>query len=393
VIVQFKLEAREMDISPFLTAIDATVQKDVHTSNVKMIDLPESITVEDAVLYFSGLDIVVYAEPNYIRTLHYSPTDPLYSYQWHLSNMNMEIVWDVTTGNSGVVVAVLDTGVAYENYNGFLKAPDLVGTNFVPGYDFVGNDSHPNDEGSQGFGHGTHVSGVIAQATNNGIGTVGAAFGCSIMPIRVCSGGCSDANIAAGIRWAADHGADVINMSFGGYGSSATLSSAIEYAYGMGVVLIASSGNEAEEVWWQGDVAFPAGHENVLAVGATRYDNKRSYYSSYGRGLDVVAPGGDVTVDQNGDNYGDGILQNTFATGINNFGYYFAQGTSFSAPNTAALAALLMSYESALKGKPDLIYDIIRYSTTDLGTEGKDNYYGWGIINPYNALIGLGLLD
>ncbi|HEY0251149.1 MAG TPA: S8 family serine peptidase, partial [Kofleriaceae bacterium] len=147
------------------------------------------------------------------------PNDPDYKYQWHLRQIGMPEAWKLADGN-GVVVAVLDTGVAYEDYGKFHQLPDLKGLTFVEPYDFVGNNKHANDD----HGHGSHVTGTIAQATNNGIGVAGVAFKAKIMPIKVLSarGSGTVSGIAQGIRWSADHGAKVINMSLGG-GMSTTV--------------------------------------------------------------------------------------------------------------------------------------------------------------------------
>ncbi len=393
VLVKYHAGVKRSTIAPFLSAIDAKPAENLQRTDFEILQLPEGITVEEAVEYLNSLEFVAYAEPDRVRRLHYSPNDPYYSSQWHLENLEMEKTWDYETGEANVVVAVLDSGVAYENYAGFQKAPDFSSTRFTQGYDFIDNDNHPNDEGAGGFGHGTFVAGVIAQATNNGAGVAGMAFNCTIMPMRVCSrdDACYDSAIAAAIRWSADNGADIINLSLGGYGYSQTLSSAINYAYGKGVAIFASSGNEGDI--YPGQIAFPASHENVMAVGATKYDDGLSSYSNYGNGLDVVAPAGDMGYDQNGDGYGDGVLQLSFLGGPNDFAYLFADGTSFAAPQAAAVAALMMSYDSSLKGQPEVIYQVIRYSATDLGAEGYDTTFGYGKINPFKALVGLGFLD
>jgi serine protease len=393
IIVRFQLDIQMDDMNSLLKRIDGKVKYTAKSGDFHVIQIPDNMTVEEGVIYFSSQDGVRMAEPNYLRYLDFRPNDPYYSYQWNFSQVDIESAWDISTGDPSVVVAVVDTGVAYENYGSFVIAPDLIGTSFVGGYDFVNNDFHPNDEGGDGFGHGTFVAGVIAQSTNNGLGVAGMAFSSSIMPIRVCTyeGLCPVAYVADGIRWAVDHGADVINISLGGPTGSQVEQDAVEYAYNNGAVIIASSGNEADETSFDGDVSYPARYEQVLAVGATRYDETRSYYSNYGPNLDVVAPGGDVTVDQNGDGYGDGILQNTFNGNVKEFSYWFAQGTSFSAPHASALAAMLVS--KGLRDNPGVVFDVIRFSARDVGQTGRDNTYGYGIIDPVHALLGLGLFD
>ena len=184
---------------------------------------------------------VEYVEPNYIRIASFTPNDPYYSYQWHFTAIQMNNAWDISTG-LGVTVAVIDTGVAYENYLEFRQAPDLSGTTFVSGWDFVNNDAHPNDD----YGHGTHVCGTIAQTTNNGIGVAGVAFNARIMPIKVLDqqGNGWDSDVANGITWAVNNGAKIISLSLGGPDYSQTLEDAVNYAYTHGVTVVASSGND-----------------------------------------------------------------------------------------------------------------------------------------------------
>lgn len=284
-------------------------------------------------------------------------------------------VWDQSNGN-GVTVAVIDTGVAYENYGSYRQAPDLTETSFRAGWDFVNGDSHPNDD----HGHGTHVAGTIAQSTNNGTGVAGIAHGASIMPIKVLDsdGSGTDPGIADGIVWAVDHGAEVINLSLGGPDPSSVLESAVDYAHAHGVTVVAASGND------DSDVGYPAAFENCIAVGAVRYDETRSYYSNYGPALDVVAPGGDTSEDQNNDGYADGVLQQTFDpnTGdYTDFGYWFFQGTSMAAPHVSGVAALLIAQGSATA--PDEVRAALESMAKDKGPAGWDEMYGHGLIRAF----------
>jgi len=301
----------------------------------------------------------------------------------------MESAWDISTG-VGVTVAVVDTGVAYEdNGSTYKQAPDLANTSFAPGYDFVNNDTHPNDD----EGHGTHVAGTIAQSTNNNEGTAAVAHGASIMPVKVLnsSGSGSYFDIANGIIFAADMGADVINLSLGGSGSSQTLENAIAYAYNSGVTIVAAAGNNGTN-----SLLYPAAYNQyVIAAGATRYDEALAPYSNYGAGLDVVAPGGDLNVDQNGDGYGDGVVQQTFQPrcvgrffrrncSYDDFGYYLYQGTSMATPHVAGVAALVIANGNA--STPDDVRSAIEETADDLGLPGWDNTYGNGLVNAPAAL-------
>jgi len=351
--------------------------------------------VEQALARIRGEAGVEYVEPNYLAYAQFTPNDPLYSpFQWHLDNpvnggINVESAWDISTG-AGVTVAVVDTGVAYEN-NGsaYKRAPDFANTLFVAGYDFVNNDTHPNDD----EGHGTHVAGTIAQSTNNNLGVAGIAHGASIMPIKVLNsaGSGSYADIADGIRFAADNGADIINMSLGGSSGSQTLQDAVAYAYGKGVIIVAAAGNDGTS-----NILYPAAYNSyVIAVGATRYDEALAPYSSHGAGLDIVAPGGDLNVDQNGDSYGDGVVQQTFVPSCGgrwwrqtctygNFGYYLYQGTSMATPHVAGVAALVISNGNA--STPDDVRAALENSADDLGAAGWDSTYGHGLLNAVSAL-------
>jgi serine protease len=347
--------------------------------------------VQEMVEQYSKRSDVLYAEPNYEAHAFLVPNDTYYGYQWHFNNstyggIHMEDAWNITNG-SGAIVAVIDTGVAYENYSTggpawrrsqYYQAPDLANTNFVQGYDFVNNDTHPNDD----EGHGTHVTGTIAQSTNNGSGTAGVAYGASIMPVKVLNsqGSGSYADIADGIRYAADNGADVINLSLGGSSGSNALRDALEYAYNKGVVIVAASGNDGT-----GTVSYPAAYDEfVIAVGATRFDETRAGYSNWGSALDIVAPGGDTSIDQNGDGYGDGVLQQTFGNTYNDWGYYFYQGTSMATPHVAGVAALVVANGNAV-GPVD-VRRALEETADDLGVSGRDDIYGNGLLNAIGAL-------
>jgi serine protease len=286
---------------------------------------------------------------------------------------------DATNRDSRKSSSSSKIGVAYEDFETFKQAPDLAGVSFVFGYDFVNEDSHPNDD----QGHGTHLTGTIAQNTNNGIGVAGVAFGCSIMPVKVKSslGTGSHFDIARGIYFAVNNGAKVINMSFGGEGESVTLRDAVGYAYYRGVTVVCAAGNEFLE---GNPVTYPAAYDDYcVAVGAIRYDETRAYYSNTGSYLDVVAPGGDIPMDQNGDGYPDGILQRTFGMDPNDFAYWFFQGTSTAAPHVSGAAALLISNGVT---NPDKVREVIEKTAKDIGPAGWDEEYGWRLINISSAL-------
>ena len=302
------------------------------------------------------------------------PNDACFKYQWHLRQIGAPAAWKETNGK-GAVVAVIDTGVT--------KVADLANTKFVPGYNFVTN----TDDASDDHGHGTHVAGTIAQSTNNGLGVAGVAYGASIMPLKVLSarGSGSMGAIAQAIRWAADHGANVINMSLGGSFAVGTISSAVKYAHGKGVVIVAAAGNDG-----RGRVSFPARYPGVIAVASTQFDEKTTFYSNWGPEVDIAAPGGNTRVDQNGDGKPDGVLQHTIVPNdITHTDYLWFMGTSMASPHVAGVAALIVG---AGVRRPEAVEQIL------LGTARKpksmanatgariDDHYGAGIVDAAAAV-------
>ena len=348
-------------------------------------------TVMAWVGWLSAMSEVDYAEPDYVAWMAGAPNDTYYNpYQWNFFNYGQtsngvvsnfgvqgDAAWNTTSG-AGVTVAVVDTGVAYENFGSFGLAPDLAGTSFVAGWDYVNGDSHPNDDN----GHGTHVTGTIAQRTNNAMGCAGLANACSVMPVKVLNSAGSGLHswIADGIRFAANNGAFVINLSLGSRTGSTTLQSAIDHAWvTRGAVVCAATGNAGRN-----GIDYPARYTNTIAVGATRFDGARCGYSNWGTGIDVVAPGGSVTVDQNGDGYGDGILQQTFGATPTTWGYYFFEGTSMATPHAAAAAALVKSNKPAYTNNQ--VRSALQTKAKDLGAAGYDTKFGNGLVNAANAL-------
>jgi serine protease len=305
------------------------------------------------------------------------PNDPKYVFQWHLRQINMPEAWKLADGN-GTVVAVLDTGVAYESHARFHLVPDLDGVQFVEPYNFVDNNKHANDD----HGHGTHVTGTIAQMTNNGIGVAGVARNVKIMPLKVLSGSGSGsvAGIADAIRFAADKGAKVINMSLGGRFPSRILKKAVEYAYGKGVIVVCAAGNES-----RGKVGYPAAYPGAFAVAATQFDESTTFYSNYGDDIDIAAPGGNTRVDQNGDGMPDGVLQNTIAIGDPTKDDYFGyMGTSMASPHVAGVAALVVGEGVS---KPEAVEKILSETARQPNSQKFDKLrYGAGIIDAAAAV-------
>jgi serine protease len=265
------------------------------------------------------------------EALAFTPNDPEYPKQWNLRMIHMPEAWEVSHGK-GVTVAVIDTGIAYEDRDEFVRVPDLNGARFVPGYDFVNDSDHPNDDN----GHGTHVAGTIAQATNNGLGVAGVAFEARLMPIKVldASGIGTSADIADAIRWAVDHGAKVLNLSLGGPGYSGVMERAVAYARRKGAVVVCAAGNSG-----MGMVSYPAAYAGAVGVGAVGPDGVLAPYSSWGEELDIVAPGGNKRLGP-----GNGILQATVERGdFRKPVLAEYEGTSMATPHVAGVAALLFA--------------------------------------------------
>jgi serine protease len=317
--------------------------------------------------------------------------------QWNFAGpfgVNAPEAWanvaaDGAPGGKGVVVAVLDTGVAYANRGPFLRSPDFSRHGFVAGYDFVAHNRFPNDRN----GHGTFVAATIAEATNNHYGLTGLAFAARIMPVRVLdSQGEGDAStIAEGVRFAATHGARVINLSLE-FSSGVTASDipelieALRYANRRGVVVVAAAGNEGHSA-----IAYPAHAPTVIAVGATTEHGCLANYSNEGSGLTVVAPGGGADADLPGDPNcrpeepsGRDIFQVTFTgSSPRRFGLPSGyEGTSMASPHVAATAALIIA--SGVLGRhpsPARIVARLQATARELGDPGDVSLYGAGLVN------------
>ena len=335
---------------------------------------------------------VVQVQPNYIYHALQIPDDPLYGRQWNYPLINLPQAWDTTVGSSSVIVAVIDTGILASH-------PDFSGK-LVQGYDFIDNDNNPEDPGTGVIGnssfHGTHVAGTIAAATNNATGVAGIGWNARIMPLRILdrSGGTSSDLIQA-IQYAAGlsnssgtlptQPANIINMSLGGLSVGDTLvQDAITDARdNHGIILVAAAGNDANNV-----PVYPAAFDGVVSVSAVTINKTLAPYSSFGSTIDVAAPGGDATTDQDGDGYPDAILS-TIGTETQSglvYTYGFSQGTSMSSPHVAGVIALMKSEYPAMTPNE---FDTLLQSgliTDDIGVAGRDDSFGHGMIDAYKAV-------
>ena len=375
VLVKFAGGAGSGPVGALLDGLGARRRKLAY-ARVELLEV--SRPVEEALAALRSSPLVEYAEPNYVRSASdFYPDDPQFSDQWNLhdpsggAHINMPKAWDIEKGTSSVVVAVLDTGVAYRDGGGYSRGTDLRLTKFQQGYDFVNGDAFADDD----HGHGTHVCGTVAESTNNAHMVAGIAFGCTVMPVKVLDrdGVGTDSQLIQGIEFAAGRGVEVINMSLGGPDPSRAIEDAVDYAFGKGAVLVAAAGNDGEPA-----VQYPAACANCVAVGAVTRSGKMASYSNYGGALDVVAPGGD----------GSGrIYQETYRVlkhPESGFKVVGMTGTSMASPHAAGVCALVKSLHPGWS--PAEVRAALTSTCRDMGPPGWDEQFGWGLIDAYAAL-------
>jgi serine protease len=342
------------------------------------------------------------AEPNYLRFPMAVPNDSEYAnQQWHYEAINLPEAWDVTVGDSSIVVALVDTGV-------LVNHPDFVGR-LEPGYDFItdlttandgtGRDSNPDDPGDSAGGgstfHGTHTAGTVGALTDNGSGVAGVTWDCRIMPLRALGvGGGSITDIVQAMRYAGglenDTGelppnpAQVLNLSLGGSAGeseSAVEREAIQDLVDAGVTVVAAAGNQNS-----GQPAPPASYPETISVGAVDGGFDRANYSNFGTTIDVVAPGGDISEDENTDGRSDGVYSTLGSGGAGNientFGFF--EGTSMACPHVAGVVGLMLSVNPDLT--PEENRQILIDTAIDLGDAGRDNQFGHGLIDAAAAV-------
>jgi serine protease len=436
IIVKFRAGSGEPAINSTMRAVGGSTRSQPSYADFEIMEIAADADPERVAAALRERPEVEYAQPRYRNYPMLRPNDPLYGRQWNFPAIDMERAWDIQPeAGSEITVAVLDSGVAF--FTGSLRyvssdpfrltpggplypplgvvdvpfaaAPELGEAKFVSERDFIWNDNLPVDLD----GHGTHVAGTLGQLTNNNVGVAGMAYNVRIMPVKVIDGvwdfifdspfiGTDDV-VARGIRYAADNGADIINMSIGREtgGPATAVEEAIRYAVGRGVFVAVSGGNTAESGNAPSRTAEAAPSINgMMAVAAVGRDLARAYYSTTNSYIEISAPGGSFRVDPvNG-----GILQqtldqdllHTYELGPQRFGppradvfaYYPFQGTSMATPHVSGLAAMLM--QQGVRS-PAAIEAAIKQFARDLGRAGVDNEYGSGLIQPRATLRGLGL--
>jgi serine protease len=360
-------------------------------SEIYKIKAPEGMKVEELYNYYMGLDSVESVSYNYIGQLLKIPNDPAvyHGFQWYLDNINLPAAWEIFTGSQGVTVAVIDTG--------YLPHPDLMDNiDTSIDYDFVDNDfdaidrdAYYNNSNDYRVSHGTHVAGIIGAIGHNNRGVVGTNWEINIMPLRIFRTDSSGnqyfetADLVDAIYYAVDNGANIINLSLAYISENPLLpednnfpfvvENALEYAYNNKVTVIAAAGNDNKYF-----VYYPASSDYTIAVGASDYFDQLTDYSNYGNKLDLIAPGGDLFSDLNGDNNPDSILN---VHGFYNSNYYqdynylWMDGTSMAAPQVAGVAALLVAQGI---NNPDEIKTLL--------TSNASNVNGYKLLNARSSL-------
>jgi thermitase len=350
ILVKFKHDVTLPEAAQIHRQLGGQVKETIPGIGVQVVTVPKGQAKEKAKAYGSSAK-VAYAEPDFVAQAMGSPDDPYFDLQWGLIKVEAPQAWEVTTGSPSINIAILDTGVDLDH-------PDLA-DKLISSVDF--SDSASVDDV---FGHGTHVAGIAAAITNNGIGVAGLGYCSNIMNVKVLGdyGSGTYSGIASGIIWATDNGAEIINMSLGGSSNSSTLEDAINYAWSKGVVLVAAAGNNGNTM-----PMYPAHYNNCIAVAATTADDTRRSTSSYGDWVDVAAPGAGI-----------------YSTFKNN-GYGYMSGTSMASPHVAGLAALVFTTVSDANGNGKLNDEVrsrIQATCDDIGVSG----IGYGRINAARAV-------
>lgn len=349
IIVKLKSPTTRNEIAGYHIADNPTEKN----PSIVSVEVPDKENVARAVKKINSTKNVEYAEPDFKLKLNSIPNDPLYSKQWFHKVIKTDEAWEITKGSPNLIVAVIDDGI---NPN----QPDLK-SQIVSPYVLNNNTDQYKDMGV----HGTHVSGIIAAASDNSIGGSGIAPNVKIMPINVFTGDKNGefayiSDIIKGIQYAINHGAKIINMSLGDYEYSQALNDAIQEAYKKGLIIVAAAGNDDTS-----NRTYPAAYDHVISVASTNIKDQISSYSNFGDRIDISAPG-----------------ENILSTLPNGFGYM--SGTSMAAPVVSGVAALVWSNNPNLSNVQ--VMNNLLLSADDLGGYGKDPVFGWGRVNAAKAL-------
>ncbi len=350
ILVQVKAGVTESRARGILNEFGAQVSDEIPQLRVKRIKVPPH-ALERILESLNAHEHMSFAEPNFLAEPMSIPNDYYYDSQWHLPKISAPEGWDLTTGAADIPIAILDTGVDPSH-------PDLQ-AKLLPGYNFYDRNTDTADV----RGHGTAVAGAAAAISNNGSGVAGVAWRNPILPLRISApdGYATYSAMASAITYAADHGAKVINLSYGGENYSSTLQSAVDYAWSKGAVVVASAANYSTDTPY-----YPAACNHVVAVSATNTSDQLTTFSNYGNWVDVAAPGVSIYTTSRGGGYGA------------------YSGTSFSSPVTAGLLALIFSANPSLTNQD--VLDILTQNTDDLGAPGFDGTFAHGRINVKKSL-------
>jgi thermitase len=350
-LVQTKAGVAKEKFEAVLGMLGATTVEEIPQISVKKIKVPPQ-ALEKVKAALAKHPHVKFVEQNYLARSGSIPNDPSYPSQWHLPKIAAPSGWDISTGSNVIDIAIIDSGVDPSH-------PDLA-AKLLQGYNFLTGNTDTHDV----LGHGTAVAGAAAALGNNSVGVAGIAWQNAIVPLVVLDATdyASYSNIASAICYAADHGVRIVNVSIGGSSSSSTLQNAVNYAWNKGTMIFASAMNNSS-----GTPYYPAACANVVAVSATTSSDTLAGFSNFGSWITVSAPGANIYTTNNGGGYGAW------------------NGTSFSSPITAGLAALILSVNPTLSNAQ--VVDIIEKNADDLGAAGFDQYFGYGRINVYKSLV------
>ncbi|MFJ7848260.1 S8 family serine peptidase [Peribacillus sp. NPDC097224] len=348
-IIKFDRETTYNVKESILQSIQAKELQTIQNGNFTLISLHEGMDRQEAITSLKKWDEVEAVEPNYKVRTSYIPTDSGYSKQWYAKKINMDTAWDLTKGSPDIKVAVIDAGIQATHPE--LKDHIIMPFNAVTG----SNKTLPSND------HGTHVAGIIG-ASLNGKGIAGIAPNIKIIPVNVFSENEADIfTIIDGIDYAVKSGADIINLSLTMEDYTEVLDYSIQSAWKKGILIVAAAGNEDTKT-----EQYPAALDHVLGVSATTKQDKKADFSNYGTSIDLAAPGLDIysTVPWNS--------------------YDVMSGTSMAAPVVSGVSALVLSKNPFLT--PAEVADILQTSSKDLGVMGRDDFYGYGRVDAYNAL-------